>query len=56
MVPSDDLSKVDIEIIDGNKAGSKWLVGDKTYICHANAESSEAEVTYWECKRRRHDR
>ena len=56
LIPSDNLPKIEIEVIDGNKAGSKWLVVEKTYICHANAESSEGEETYWECRRRRHDR
>ena len=56
LVPSEELNNYEIEVINGNKAGSKWLVIEKTYICHANAESTEGEVTYWECKRRRHDR
>ena len=56
LADSDDLKDIDVEVIDGNKAGSKWLVLEKTYICHSNAESVEGELTYWECRRQRHDR
>ena len=56
LVSPDDLAKVDLELIEGNKPGSKWLVIEKTYICHVNAGSTEGDVTYWECRRRRHDR
>ena len=56
LVPPDDLAKVDLDLIEGNKPGSKWLVIEKTYICHVNAGSTEGDVTYWECRRRRHDR
>ena len=41
---------------DGNKANSKWLVIDKTYVCHVNDQSCEGDIIYWECKRRRHDK
>ena len=54
--PTDKLNQHDIKIIEGNKNGSKWLVIDGAYVCHANIVSAEGQITYWECKRRRHDR
>ena len=36
LVPTDELINFDLELIDGNKPNSKWLVIDKTYICHVN--------------------
>ena len=56
LVSSDELEKVELELIDGNKVNSKWLVIDKTYVCHVNDQSCEGDVIYWECKRRRHDK
>ena len=47
LVPPDALDKVDLELIEGNKPGSKWLVIEKTYICHVNAGSTEGDLTYW---------
>ena len=54
--PADQLSQHEVQIIEGNKSGSQWLVIDGAYVCHVNAVSVEGHITYWECKRRRHDR
>ena len=54
--PADQLNQHEIQIIEGNKTGSQWLVIDGAYVCHVNAVSVEGNITYCECKRRRHDR
>ena len=45
------LDGIDLELIDGDKLGSQWLVVDGIYICHKYADS-ETEV-FWECSGRR---
>ena len=56
----EELEKTKIEIISGNKKGSKWLVIDNAYLLHKNDESSDDytgdTTTYWECSRRRKDK
>lgn len=56
LLNSDELESVEIELIDGNKPNSKWLVIEKAYVCHVNDKSCDSDVVYWECKRRRHDK
>ena len=48
---TEGLDCIDLEIIDGDKFGSQWLVVGGIYICHKYAES-ETEV-FWECSGRR---
>ena len=40
---TEGLDCIDLEIIDGDKFGSQWLVVGGIYICHKYAES-ETEV------------
>ena len=56
LLNSDELESVEIELIDGNKPNSKWLVLEKSYVCHVNDKSCDSDIVYWECKRRRHDK
>ena len=56
LLNSDELENVEIELIDGNKPNSNWLVLEKSYVCHVNDKSCDSDIVYWECKRRRHDK
>ena len=47
----DDLANFKIELIDGDKGSSKWLVINDIYICH-RFQSNDVE-TFWECSGRR---
>ena len=53
----EDEDKIDshkVELISGEKDGSKWLLMDDIYILHKKDESSSKE--FWECSgRRRYD-
>ena len=45
LVNSDELESVEIEVIYGNKANSKWL--EKSYVCHVNDKSCDSNIVYW---------
>ena len=51
LVEDDELEKVKVDIIEGDKQNSKWLVVNDIYICH-RYQGSESE-TFWECWGRR---
>ena len=53
LVPVSDLKEVSLEIVEGDKAGSKWLVLEKTYIFHKNTSSVDGSEVFWECVARR---
>ena len=53
LVPVSDLKEVSLEIVEGDKAGSKWLVLEKTYIFHKNTSSVDGSEVFWECAARR---
>ena len=49
--PHDDVAKHKIELVQGEKDGSRWLVMDDIYILHKK-EISKNEI-FWECSGRR---
>ena len=51
LVNEEELEKIQVSIIDGDKDDSKWLVVDEIYICHRYRGSEEE--TFWECSGRR---
>ena len=51
LVNEEELEKIQVRIIDGDKDDSKWLVVDEIYICHRYRGSEEE--TFWECSGRR---
>ena len=51
LINEEELEKIQVKIIDGDKEYSKWLVVDDIYICH-RYQGSEEE-TFWECSGRR---
>ena len=51
LVGEEELKKVKVEFIEGDKPDSKWLVVDDVYICH-RYQGTEIE-TFWECSGRR---
>ena len=50
-----DIDSHTIEIVDGEKEGSKWLIIDGIYICHRDNtfKGNVRETLGWECKGRR---
>ena len=48
---TESLDDIQLELIDGDKAGSSWLVVSDIFICHKFSES-ESEI-FWECSGRR---
>ena len=50
-----DIDSHSIEIVDGEKEGSKWLIIDGIYICHRdnNSKGNIRERLGWECRGRR---
>ena len=53
LVPKNKIEEHQIEITNGDKAGSEWLIVDNQYICHKNDKSVKGEYEYWECRSRR---
>ena len=57
-VPSD----IKLEIVDGEKEGSRWLIVDDTHICYQNNVKGKkgenrrwkVDSIRWECSKRRH--
>ena len=50
LVDPSDYENYKIEIIQGDKKNSEWLVLNQEYICHRNDISATGEYHYWECK------
>ena len=48
----DKLSSIKLEIVDGEKSGSRWLIIDDIYIMHKKQETKND--IFWECAGRRH--
>ena len=50
-----DIDSHTIEIVDGEKEGSKWLIIDEIYICHRDntSKGNVRETLGWECRGRR---
>ena len=50
-----DIDSHTIEIVDGEKEGSKWLIIDGIYICHRDntSKGNIRETLGWECRGRR---
>jgi hypothetical protein len=46
------LDKIKIEVVDGEKAGSKWLIIEDIYIMHKKQSSANEE--FWDCSGRLH--
>ena len=51
LASEEELKKINVEFIEGDKPDSKWLVVDEVYICH-RYQGTELE-TFWECGGRR---
>ena len=47
LMNKEDLESVKVEFIEGDKAGSKWLVMDNIHILHRYGTESKAEL-FWE--------
>ena len=56
LVPQASLTEYSMRLIDGDKAGSRWLVVGDNYIYHKNDGSLDEGHTYWECSKRRQSR
>lgn len=52
LMPQEELDKVKVEVIDGDKAGSKWLVLDDVFMLYKYGYEGKEE-TFWECSERR---
>ena len=46
LVRMEDLKNHKVELLDGDKKNSKWLLLDEHYICHLK----DGETYFWECK------
>ena len=56
LIGEDELEAHTIELIQGDKSTSKWLIVDNTYIFHKNTSSVDGSETFWECSdRRKHE-
>ena len=53
LVHNDKINDHQIEMINGDKAGSERFIVDNQYICHRNDKSVKGEYEYWECRSRR---
>ena len=52
LLNKDELEKVKVEYIDGDKTGSKWLVLDDVHILYRYGYEGKEEI-FWECSERR---
>ena len=51
----EEMESVNADYIEGDKAGSRWLVTDNVHILHKYGTESKSEI-FWECAdRRRHN-
>ena len=55
VLPKDELEKIKVEMIDGDKPGSKWLVLDDVHILYKYGYEGKEE-TFWECYERRRNK
>ena len=55
LMPQEELDKVKVEVIDGDKAGSKWLVLDDVFMLYKYGYEGKEE-TFWECSERRRNK
>ena len=49
LVPQASLPEYGERLIDGDKAGSRWLMVGDTYIYHKNDGALDGGHVYWEC-------
>ena len=53
LIGEKELDAHTLELIQGDKATSNWLIVDNTYIFHKNTSSVDGSETFWECSLRR---
>ena len=53
LVSNEDISSNKIEVLNGDKKNSVWLLVDDHYICHMKQKGEDGTQYFWECKQRR---
>ena len=53
LVSSEEIVNHNIEVLNGDKKNSVWLLVDDHYICHMKQKGEDGTQFFWECKQRR---